>query len=149
MPITETSPIDPVTATRPTDAIAPVRAIALLDARTSADQRGASSNRQSNLDKRERSAGAAEYARINARIADIFADLNATAAPVSHAEAEHRVLALMPDPVVIIPLPPASADMVERAVRLAQDMAEQAAIARAAQSNVNGGIVDEVLTARV
>lgn len=98
----------------------------------------------------DHAASAAEYARINARIADIFADLSAAAAtPASHADAQHRVVALMPDPVVIIPLPPASADMVERAVKLAQEMAQRAAMARSAQSNVNPGMVDELLANRV
>lgn len=146
MPIAETAHTDPVTAIRVADAVAPVQAIPPSGSQTSAEnRRDTAPDPQPDSDRHAQSAGAAEYARVNARIADIFAALNATAEPVSHKEAEHRILALMPDPVIIIPLPPASADMVERAAQLAQDMAQQAAQARSAQSNLLRGTVDAVL----
>lgn len=94
----------------------------------------------------DQAASAAEYVRANARIADILADLSASAAePTSLSTAEHRVVALLPEPVVIIPLPPASADMVQRAIQVAQEMAAQAAQSRRAQANVSMGAVNEVL----
>lgn len=92
-------------------------------------------------------ASAAEYARIHARIANIIANLRAGSGggTISAADGDAQVGALLPEPVIIIPLPPASRDMVERAERLARDMAAQAALTRSAQSHLKPGTVDQIL----
>lgn len=92
----------------------------------------------------EQAASAADYARANARIADIFADLDAGGGADAISGAQAGVDALLPQPVVIIPLPPASADMVQRAIAVAQDMAAKAALTRSAQANVNPGTLQAV-----
>ncbi len=97
----------------------------------------------------EQLASAAEYARVHARIADIIADLRSGRPGQNEATAqanEQAITSLLPSPIVIIPLPPASRDMVEHAVRVAKDMADQAAYAHAAQAHLKMGTVDQILT---
>lgn len=97
----------------------------------------------------EQLASAAEYARVHARIADILAGLRAESAPsapnISATEAD--IVSLLPAPVIIVPLPPASKDMVERAAQLAKAMAENQVHSRAAQAHVKAGTVDQILAA--
>lgn len=95
----------------------------------------------------EHLASAAEYARVHARIAEILADLRATSSDQasSAGRAEGEMVALMPPPVIIVPLPPANSDMVERAARLASDMAAQVTTSHLAQAHVKPGTVDQIL----
>ena len=94
----------------------------------------------------EQLASAAEYARVHARINDILASLRDSGGPVRSASAsEAAIVSLLPAPVVIVPLPPASRDMVEQAARVAKQVADQAAFARAAQAHVKPGTVDQVM----
>jgi len=92
-------------------------------------------------------ASAAEYARIHAQIAETIAQIRSDgqSSSTSAAEAEAQLVSLLPAPVIIIPLPPASKDMVERAAMLAKEMAAQAAITRSAQAHVKPGTVDQIL----
>lgn len=96
----------------------------------------------------EQLASAAEYARVHARIADIIADLRSGKAGQSEnavQASEAAITAMLPSPIVIIPLPPASRDMVEHAVRVAKDVADQAAYAHAAQAHLKTGAVDQIV----
>ncbi|WP_070157844.1 hypothetical protein [Sphingobium phenoxybenzoativorans] len=95
----------------------------------------------------EQLASAAEYARVHASIADILAGLRAgqSSNTQSNAEAESAITALLPQPVIIVPLPPASKEMVERAVMLAKAMADQAQVTRSAQAHLKPGTVDQIL----
>ena len=90
-------------------------------------------------------ASVADYARVQARIADILADVDLDRADpaAARASAADRLDALRL-PMVVIPLPPASVDAIERAVSLARDMAKQAALTRAAQANVQAGTIDQM-----
>ncbi|CAN5448469.1 hypothetical protein BH10PSE12_BH10PSE12_24160 [soil metagenome] len=92
-------------------------------------------------------ASAAEYARVHASIADILANIRSVGAPATSQapDPEEALLSLLPAPVIIIPLPPASKDMVERAEMMAKDMADQAALTRSAQAHVKPGTVDQIL----
>lgn len=93
-------------------------------------------------------AGAAEYARIHARIADILAGMRMDA-DVTPENAASQIQSMMPTPIIIVPLPPASREAVESAVQLAQRIAEQAHYARAAQAHMQRGTVDQILSAVV
>ena len=85
----------------------------------------------------DRSTASASYARLRADIANIVADIRPTRAPASEAvaAADDALMSLMPQPVIILPLPPTNAKMVEFVAQVAQSLAQQAAQARAAQAN--------------
>lgn len=97
----------------------------------------------------EHLASAAEYARVHARIADILADLRSgqDSSTAAQDTSLGEITGLMPQPVIVVPLPPATRDMVERAVLLAREIASQAAASRAAQAHVKPGTVDQILAA--
>lgn len=93
----------------------------------------------------DRVGAAVAYAQVHSRIVTVLADLKAQAAPAHPAlldSAEHSLLSLMPQPVVVLPLPPANRDMVEFVVQVTQSIARQAAQTRAAQSSVSAAMVD-------
>jgi hypothetical protein len=84
----------------------------------------------------DRSTAAADYARIQASIADVLARIR----PVSNktddvAEAANRsIIALMPSPVIMLPMPPTDPQMVAFVAQVAQSVAERSAQARVAQA---------------
>jgi hypothetical protein len=95
---------------------------------------------------REKSAVAASYARLQADIADVVARLDPPR-PNGSGDAlvaDQALLSLMPQPVVVLPLPPADQSMIEFVALVAQSVASQAALARAAQSRVSPALVDAV-----
>lgn len=95
----------------------------------------------------EDAAGAAEYAKVHARIADILADLRADNADTSVESAAGAIQSMLPAPIIIVPLPPASKEAVEQAVRLAKRIAAQGDHARMAQAHLKRGTVDHILSA--
>ena len=99
--------------------------------------------------RREQMASAFDYARVQARVADILSDLAGSSQPPeeARANAETQFEALKPVPTIIIPMLPASVEVVERAVQVARAMAQQAELTRAAQAHVNVGTVDQILAA--
>lgn len=99
--------------------------------------------------RREQMASAFDYARVQARVADILSDLAGTSQPPAEARAhaDAAIDALKPTPTVIIPMLPASVEVVEHAIEVARAMAQQAELTRAAQANVNIGTVDQLLAA--
>ena len=91
----------------------------------------------------ERSAAVASYARLQADIADVVARLEPPrATSVDTGEAEQQLLALMPQPVVVLPMPPTDQKMIEFVAQVAQSLASQAAMARAAQAGVSPATVE-------
>lgn len=145
MPIIEAALKDLGGSVRAVSPVSPVQGAGAADSRpesggnASADGGGGSHHDQA--------ASAADYARANAQIASIYANFSAVKdMPASLETAYDQLVGLMPAPTVVIPMPPASVDMVEQAVALAKDMAERAALARAAHANVNLGTVDQILT---
>lgn len=97
-------------------------------------------------DSEEQLASAAEYARVHARVTDILAGLRDGGGPAAAAGAsEDALVSLLPAPIVIVPLPPASRDMVEHAARVAKRMVEQATFTRLAQAHVKPGMVDQIM----
>lgn len=93
----------------------------------------------------EQSAGMSEFVRANAEIRNILASVSNATRSVNDAQGD--IEAMTRNPVVIIPMPPASADMIERAVATARDMAKHAALTRGAHAPISAGIVDQVLGA--
>ncbi|MCH4150377.1 MAG: hypothetical protein LKF30_00280 [Sphingobium sp.] len=133
-------------ATRPAPA-APLVAPTAAAAHTAQDS-GVQSDHGEQA-RREQMASAFDYARVQARVADILSDLAGSSQPPPEARvsAEGQLDALRPVPTVIIPMLPASVEVVERAVDVARAMAQQAELARAAQAHVNVGTVDQILAA--
>jgi hypothetical protein len=96
----------------------------------------------------ERSEAAANYARIQADIADVIARFDPP--PTRNvsdkaAAATQALVDLMPQPVLVLPMPPADPHMIAFVAQVAQSMASQAAMARAAQARVSAGVVDQVI----
>lgn len=92
-------------------------------------------------------AGAAEYARVHARIADILADLRSGSSALTVDDAAGAISAMLPSPIIVVPLPPASKEAVENAARLAKRIAEQTHFALGAQAHARRGAVDQLLSA--
>lgn len=105
---------------------------------------GSASEWNSPAYERERSAAAASYAKIQAEIADVLADLkpSSVGAETATNRADRAIMALMPNPVVMLPLPPTDEQMVAFVAQVAQTMARQAAQAHAAQASVTPIMVE-------
>lgn len=86
----------------------------------------------------------ATYSKIQTQIADVVAALaqpprqGATAV----AQADDRLVSMIPAPSVVLPLPPADADMVAFVGQVAQSIARQAAQFRAAHASISPAAVD-------
>lgn len=94
-------------------------------------------------------ASAAEYAKVHARVADILAELRSAASALSVDAAEVEIQSMVPTPMILVPLPPASKEAVESAVKLGKRIAEQANYAHAAQAHLRRGAVDQILSIAV
>ena len=83
-----------------------------------------------------RASAAADYAKIQSDIADVLASIKPSTASSSNAasDANNAIVAMMPNPVVVLPMPPTDARMVAFVAQVAQSLALQAAQARAAQA---------------
>lgn len=90
-------------------------------------------------------AGAAEYVKIHTQIAGILADLRSTDGSSTIDTAAAEIQSLMPVPIILVPLPPASKEAVEHVAVIARRMVEQMAYAHAAQAPLNRGTVEQVL----
>lgn len=96
----------------------------------------------------ERSAVAASYAKLQANIADILArigPLQAGGSAQAVDNANQSLMSLMPQPVVMLPMPPTNQHMVDFVAQVAQSMAQQAALARAAQAHAAPATVDALI----
>lgn len=92
-------------------------------------------------------ASAAEYARIHAEVANILSSIHASGGGAQTAASIDAAIGMLtPAPLVIVPLPPASLDMVQQAARVAQRLVANAALAHAAQAHVRPGTVDQILS---
>ena len=91
----------------------------------------------------KRSTAIASYAKLQANIADVVARLEPPHSTAADAhKADQNLLALMPQPVVVLPMPPTDQKMIEFVAQVAQSVASQAAIARAAQASVTPAQVE-------
>ncbi|MBT2186475.1 hypothetical protein [Sphingobium nicotianae] len=92
----------------------------------------------------ERTSAAADYAKLKADIADVLAGIPSDRVGGSEAaqKAERSIVALMPDPIVVLPLPPADPMIVAFVAQVAQTIARQTAQTRAAQAHATPIIVE-------
>ena len=90
---------------------------------------------------------AAEVAEAQAKIAALLSELDGLteAASIDSVTLEAQIAALLPRPTIIVPMPPASRDVVERAVQIAESIRASAVLAVAAQANVENGMAEGVL----
>lgn len=134
------------------DRIAPTRAVTAVTAvQPSSSPAGSAGGADVDSDggeqaRRDHMASASDYARVQARIADILADVDAAKPNPAEAisTAADRLDALR-QPMVVIPMPPASVEVIERAVEIARRMVEDASLTRAAHGAVQAGTVDSLL----
>ena len=146
--------IDSVTAerqapvVRSVPAVPPVREGQSASANLSHGEADAGSGDQA---RREHMASVFDYARVQARVASILAEIDASraVATASSSHAEVQLDELRVEPVVVIPMLPASVETIERAIQVARAMAEKAAMTRSAQANVGLNAVNQMLAASV
>jgi hypothetical protein len=137
--MTGITPIDPISVER----IAPVRALA-ASAPVRAQESEPLERADTQSSTRIENAGVLDYARANARITEILASIGAsTSSTSSLSNSQNALESLLRTPTVIIPMPPASVDMVQQAVYLAKRLAQQADLALRAQANVTPAMADQ------
>ena len=143
VPRIEMTTVDRITPARAATAIAAVQQPSSPAGSAGGANVDADSGEQA---RREHMASASDYARVQARIADILADVDAAMPDPTQARstAADRLESLR-QPMIVIPMPPASIEVIERAVEVARSMVEKAALAHTAQSNVHAGTVDSIL----
>ncbi|WP_088184441.1 hypothetical protein [Sphingobium sp. Z007] len=90
-------------------------------------------------------ASIAEYVEVHARIADILADLQSGVSGVD--DAADAIQAMIPRPMVLVPLPPASKEAVEHAAVLAERIVQRASYAHRAHAQVSRGTVEQIAAA--
>ncbi len=116
-------------------------------ARASAVQTGAS--RETPVQSAGSAASAtANYARIQADVAralQAVKDSQPTATPADLGSAEQAMLDLMPQPVIMLPMPPADPKLVEFVAQVAQSLAQQQVQARAAHARIASDTVDAAI----
>lgn len=97
---------------------------------------------------REAVASTAQYARIQADVAralQAVKDRQPVATPADLGSAEQAMLDLMPQPVVMLPMPPADPQIVEFVAQVAQSLGQQQMQARAAHARISPGTVDALV----
>jgi len=90
-------------------------------------------------------ASIAEYVEVHAKISEILADLQSVGTSVD--DAAGAIQAMIPRPMVLVPLPPASKEAVEHAAVLARRIVERASYSHAAQAHLSRATVEQVTTA--
>ena len=124
--------IPAINAIERTPVVRPISASETPRGRTEAD-----ANQAAILADRSAEA-AADYARIQADIADVLASIQPPVPKGSDpaAMADQAAAALTPNPVIILPLPPTDPQIVAFVAQVAQSVAQQAGRTRAAQANM-------------
>lgn len=90
---------------------------------------------------------AAEVADAQAKIAALLSEVDglADAAAIDFDALEAKIATLLPRPTIIVPMPPASRDVVERAIEMAETIRASAILAIAAQGNLERGMTEALL----
>ncbi|HEX7819227.1 MAG TPA: hypothetical protein VF463_01270 [Sphingobium sp.] len=152
------SPVAPVSSA--TDRVSAIARIAPVEPMTA--QAGASQDRSQlpriapeavgdvvhHSDEQARSH--ADYARVQEEIATILSGLDASPARDNGealGQAENALASLMPQPSIVLPLPPASDAMVAFIHQVRQSILTQDARTRAAMSNVSAATVEAATAA--
>ncbi|MEA3387716.1 hypothetical protein [Sphingobium sp. CCH11-B1] len=138
----ELSPVDRtvVRSAAPTQAIKPVTASRASD-RADDDTRSAA-NPAVLVAVDSDVASVAEYVEVHARVSEILADLGNGLMGVD--DAAGAIQAMIPRPMVLVPLPPASREDVEHAKAVARRIVERASYAHSAQAHVSRGAVEQI-----
>jgi len=99
----------------------------------------------------ERSAIAATYARLRADIANVLADLQPRRRPLEAQvmQADEALMGLLPQPVIVLPMPPTDPQMLAFVAQVAQSVAQKSAHARAAQANVPATLAPAILASDI
>ena len=84
-------------------------------------------------------ASIAEFVEVHARVSTILSDLDAGSLSVDDAAGQ-----LVPKPVVLVPLPPASREAVEHAEIVARRIVERASYAHSAHAQISRGAVEHI-----
>jgi hypothetical protein len=139
---TELSPVDRtvVRGPAPAQAVQPVAASRASDGPDTRARTPAPRPEQADID--QDLASVAEYVEVHARIAEILSDLDSGA--ISVDDANSAVQGMIPKPIVIVPLPPASREQVEHAAAVAKRIVERAAYAHAAQAHLPRHAVEQI-----
>ncbi|NWK97118.1 hypothetical protein DM806_15865 [Sphingobium lactosutens] len=139
---TELSPVDRtvVRAPSPAPVVQPVAASSANDSLTQDRKTSVAQPALSNTS--QELASVAEYVEVHARIAEILADLSAGATDVDGAAG--AIQTMIPRPMVLVPLPPASKEAVEHAAVLAKRIVERASYAHVAQAHLARGTVEQI-----
>src|SRR5262245_33775154 len=137
----EVSPVDRVSTRNPVVPVVPTTQVGeqndIVIPPAAADKPVDTAEADGGVSNEEHLASAAEYAKVHAKIASIMAGVRSSApAVVTTDDAAAAVSSMLPARIVIVPLPPASKDMVERAEEVAQEIAQRAAQSVAAQAHV-------------
>ena len=93
---------------------------------------------------RDAATATAHYARIQADVAralQAVKDRQPAATPADLGSAEQAMLDLMPQPVVMLPMPPADPEIVEFVAQIAQSLAQQQVQARAVHARISPSVV--------
>ncbi len=142
---TELAPVDR-TVLRASSPVSPVSSVAASRTKDALAQEKRSGTPQPDLTRsnQEELASLAEYVEVHARIAEILADLDAGATDV--LQAQDAVQAMIPKPMVLVPLPPASKEAVEHAADVARRIVERAAHAHVGQAHLKRATVEQIAT---
>lgn len=89
---------------------------------------------------------AAEVADAQAKIAALLSEAEGLAnAAIDFDALDAKIATLLPRPTIIVPLPPASRDVVERAIEIAEAIRSSAILAIAAQGNLERDAAEALL----
>ncbi|BBD98907.1 hypothetical protein SAMIE_1024080 [Sphingobium amiense] len=136
---TEIAPVDRsvVRAAAPAPAVKPVTASQGADGPAARARRAPSEVAAKPLD--DDLASVAEFVEVHARVSAILSDLDAGSLDVEDATSQ-----LVPKPIVIVPLPPASREAVEHAETVAKRIVERASYAHSAHAQISRGTVEHI-----
>ena len=87
---------------------------------------------------------AAEFARAHQKISALLSELKSTDGNRTVDGIAEEMTDLLPLPTVVIPMPPASNEMMERAIAIAEKIRSDALMSRAAQAHVSSDMAEAI-----
>jgi len=87
---------------------------------------------------------AAEFARAHQKISALLSELKSTDSNRTIDGIAEEMTDLLPVPTVVIPMPPASNEMMERAIAIAEKIRSDALMSRAAQAHVSSDMAEAI-----
>lgn len=136
---------EPVTSV---GSVRPISAITAVKTDMGGEDSGPAVARQSVAGVPEPPTATANYARIQADIAQALKavqDRQPSPSTDDLGNAERAMLDLMPKPIVVLPMPPTDSDMVEFVAQVAQALAQQAMLTQAAQARIAASTIDSLV----